>query len=308
MAHLDIVDLAESLLADTHKGSVKVASADLLPNAPAHPVTQALKHAAEALRRAQDDALEIADVQKVAQAMQPGTGAQAPAAGGATTATPPKLPSLQTSNLGVVAGGGGAGESLKVGSEISQELRKLAGSLRHLEDVAAHRKTVKAACVLSAVTGLQHLQNAVQGLETEKVALSLPTILGAVEHGAASRTPEQLGGILERAAGRQARAQDLYRSLPAGDPREALALKRLGDNTALSTMTGGVQDELASAIERQRAMAPAPAPSPVTAADDFVVPVKPRGEIAGAPTAAPPGRKKVASSLPLSYSSSRSPL
>lgn len=96
-----------------------------------------------------------------------------------------------------------------------------------------------------------------------KVAISVQKVLGAAERGAASRTPEQLEGITQRALQRQENARDLYRSLPAGDPREALALKRLENNTALQTHTGAVGDQMAAEAERARAAAPLPASKPL---------------------------------------------
>lgn len=93
-----------------------------------------------------------------------------------------------------------------------------------------------------------------------KTALELGTVLRAAEHGTPSRTPGQLSGLLGRAAQRQESAAARFHSLPSGDPRKALALKRLQDNAGLSTMTGAVQDQLGSAMEKARAAIPAPAP------------------------------------------------
>ena len=121
----DIIALADRLVAEAT--TVKTAAAQSAPETAeqAHPLVMALKQAAAALRD-RPDMLEddLQAVEKVAAALQPVTGAQAPATG--TTAQKPSLlrsivnnvtdaastaaggAVLRPSNLGVVAGTGGA--------------------------------------------------------------------------------------------------------------------------------------------------------------------------------------------------------
>jgi hypothetical protein len=71
----------------------------------------------------------------------------------------PGLPGLKSSNLGVVAGGGGAGETMKeASSDLGRGLRKLAAELREEGAQAARDEQTKAAHVLNAAVGLMHLR------------------------------------------------------------------------------------------------------------------------------------------------------
>lgn len=148
---LNIADLASALVQRASAGMPKVASAE--PARAEHPVVAVLKQAADALRREPDIDVSIASVQKIATAL-PGTTSMGPNAASALNAGKPSVPSLKTTNLGVTAGGGGAGESLKT----SSALRKLAQDLREQDVRAEQEETVKAAHVLNAAVGLRHLQ------------------------------------------------------------------------------------------------------------------------------------------------------
>ena len=143
-----IADIAARLAREAREASQtsKVAS-----TAELHPLAEQLKEAAAKLRTSSDSsAISLDLIQKVAAA-QIGTGAQSPSSGASLGASLPKptLPSLQTTNLGVTAGAGGAPPTLKTASE----LRNLAGEFRR-------RELVRSAHLLKAATALEHLTRA----------------------------------------------------------------------------------------------------------------------------------------------------
>lgn len=149
---MSIADLAEELMAEAPRLGEKTASAAPVAK---HPVAALLKQAARDLRALPDDApVSLAAVQKLAMALQPGTGAQSPGAGaGAASAmSAAKLPSLQTSNLGATAGSGGAPPS-----KIASELRSFAASLREHAATSETENALKVAHVLRAARGLHYL-------------------------------------------------------------------------------------------------------------------------------------------------------
>ena len=154
---MSIVAFAESLIAEATARQQKTAAAPATVAAPSHPVAVLLKEAAAILRTIpDDDEITVADVAKLAAAMQPGTGAQSPGAGaGAGGNMPaPTLPSLRTTNLGVTAGTGGAAPTAKIASEI----RKLATALRESDQALTQENQKKAAHVLNAARGLHYLR------------------------------------------------------------------------------------------------------------------------------------------------------
>ena len=158
---LSISDLASALVERTRASTVtKVASAPAEAAALEHPLSVALKQAAAALREAPAPGVSMDAVMKIAAAPgQPGTGAQSPSAGNGSGASAPGLPGLKASNLGVVAGGGGAGETMKeASSDLGLGLRKLAAQIREQGAQAARDEQIKAAHVLNAAVGLAHLR------------------------------------------------------------------------------------------------------------------------------------------------------
>ncbi len=143
-----IAEIAERYIAEAKAAPVeKTASAVAL-----HPLAAMFKEAAARLRADDKEGptLSVDMLQKVAAA-QIGTGAQNPSSGAAAGAALPKptLPSLQTNNLGVTAGTGGAPPTLKVAAD----LRALAGAFRHREEV-------RSVHLLKAATAVQHLTKA----------------------------------------------------------------------------------------------------------------------------------------------------
>jgi len=227
--HLNIADLAAALVERANSAQTKTASAQAVPRLE-HPLSQALKQAAAALRDAPAVDVSIEAVQKIASALPNLTG-QAPGAASAVNAGKPTLPAFKTTNLGVTGGGGGVGLGVKEGSALGNELRKVAASLREQATEISQDEQVKAAHVLSATVGIEHLRRMlgvkdVLALDAaqlqaamregflerlaqynahfpqEKVAISALKIYDAVEHGAASRTSEQLRAIAERAHAR----------------------------------------------------------------------------------------------------------
>lgn len=146
----NIVELAERLIIEATERP-KVASV-AAPVVEKHPIVAMLKKVAEELRSTPDDESgDLAEAQKLAAALQPGTGAQSPGqSAGLLSATPPSLPALKTSNLGATAGAGGAPAT----SKIASELRSIASELRSSEDVSG----LKIAHVLNAACGLHHLR------------------------------------------------------------------------------------------------------------------------------------------------------
>jgi hypothetical protein len=114
-----------------------------------HPLAASLKEAAAKLRATDEDAeISLDLIQKVAAA-QIGTGAQSPSSGAAAGASlaKPTLPALQTSNLGVTAGAGGAPPTLKVAAD----LRKLASDFRR-------RELVRSSHLLNAAKAVHYLR------------------------------------------------------------------------------------------------------------------------------------------------------
>lgn len=162
MAHpLSISDLASALVERTRAStSTKVAAAPAEAPELVHPLSVALKQAAAALREAPAPGVSMDAVMKIAAAPgQPGTGAQSPSAGNGSGASAPGLPGLKASNLGVVAGGGGAADTLKeASSDLGLGLRKLAAQIREQGAQAARDEQTKAAHVLNAAVGLMHLR------------------------------------------------------------------------------------------------------------------------------------------------------
>lgn len=161
-----ILALADALvehLASTEK--VAATSEPVQPQVPQHPVAAALKLAAAALRAVPDGDVTLADVHerfsKIAVFARPGTGAQAPGAGsGVGSAQPaPSIPTLQTSNLGVTAGAGGAPMTMKAAhTPLGNEIRKVAQHLRDSDATALAENAQRADHVLNAARGLCYLQ------------------------------------------------------------------------------------------------------------------------------------------------------
>lgn len=151
---VNIVELADQLIANA-QASKTASEADAVPVATvSHPVALLLKSAAAALRAQPDEipVTSINEVQKLAMALGGNTGAQSSVSGTGKLSTPPALPGLQTSNMGLTAGAGGSAPVNK----IATELRKLASIVR-TQTPATTTDNTTAAHVLNAACGLQHL-------------------------------------------------------------------------------------------------------------------------------------------------------
>lgn len=145
--------LVEDLIEEAARPREKRASETVLP---LHPVAALLKQAARDLRAIPDTSdVTLESVQKLAMALQPGTGAQSPSAGAGAGSNlgVPKLPSLQPSNLGATAGAGGVGPS-----KVAAELRRFAGELRETGATTDRETQLKTAHVLRAAQALHHLR------------------------------------------------------------------------------------------------------------------------------------------------------
>lgn len=150
---MSIAAYAEDLIAEATRPGEKSASV-AAPST--HPVAALLKQAARDLRTIPDtEPVSLDAVQKLAMALQPGTGAQSPSAGaGAGSSMPaPSLPSLQPSNLGATAGSGGGGPS-----KVAAEIRKFASDLRAQGAAGDLANTLKVAHVLNAARALHHIR------------------------------------------------------------------------------------------------------------------------------------------------------
>ena len=152
---VNIVELADQLIASAQATKTAAAADTVAPVAVVHPVAVLLKQAADALRTAPSAPVgtSIEAVEKLAMALGGNTGAQTAASGAMKGATPPALPGLQTSNMGLTAGTGGSAPVNK----IATELRKIASIVRAQPAEAAADDAEKVAHTLNAACGLQHL-------------------------------------------------------------------------------------------------------------------------------------------------------
>lgn len=152
---VNIVELADQLIASAQATKTAAAADAVAPVAVVHPVAVLLKQAADALRTTPNApaGTSIEAVEKLAMALGGNTGAQTAASGAMKGATPPALPGLQTSNMGLTAGTGGSAPVNK----IAAELRKVASIFRAQPVEAAADDAEKVAHTLNAACGLQHL-------------------------------------------------------------------------------------------------------------------------------------------------------
>lgn len=152
---VNIVELADQLIASAQATKTAAAADTVAPVAVVHPVAVLLKQAADALRTTPNApaGTSIEAVEKLAMALGGNTGAQTAASGAMKGATPPALPGLQTSNMGLTAGTGGSAPVNK----IAAELRKVASIFRAQPVEAAADDAEKVAHTLNAACGLQHL-------------------------------------------------------------------------------------------------------------------------------------------------------
>lgn len=167
-----IADIAAALVvaARTEPAREEKTAAAQSAHEPSLEVTSAIRKLAAALRASPDATVSLEDVKvafdKSATFAQRGTAAQAPNAGGGVgMAQPvPTLPALQTTNLGVTAGAGGAPSTMKAASEsspISSGLRTLAAHLRTEERAFQEKVAQDANSILKAATGLRYLQQGI---------------------------------------------------------------------------------------------------------------------------------------------------
>ncbi len=155
---MNIVELADQLIANaqTAKTASAASGVETAAVAVSHPVALLLKSAAAALRATPDSVTDtsLEAVEKLAMSLSGGgAGGQAPSMGAIKGSTPPALPGLHTSNMGVTAGTGGAAPVNK----IATELRKIAAIVRAQPLEAAAVDAEKIAHTLNAACGLQHL-------------------------------------------------------------------------------------------------------------------------------------------------------
>lgn len=189
MPHLSITDLAAALVERTRAQTKIAAAVEPSPAAPqlgAHPVTSALKLAAEALRSYEPQAPSIDDLHKVAAAPQPSTGAQAPAAGNGTgTAGAPSLPALKPTNAGVMAGGGGMPVQPKVASELGDAVRGLAAGLRAKHAALEAEKMAKAAGLYQNLVAIERMRTPAMPVKIAAFGVPAPSFaeLGAAAKG-----------------------------------------------------------------------------------------------------------------------------
>lgn len=201
MPHLSITDLAAALVERTHAQAKTAAAVDDIkpvsaPVLGAHPITSALKLAAEALRAFTPPAPTLEDLQKVAAGPgQPSTGAQAPAAGNGTgTAGAPSLPALLPTNAGVTAGGGGMPVQPKVASAMGDAVRELAAGLRAKHASIEVEKMGKAASLFCNLVAMERMKLPTAAVKIAAFGVPAPSF---AELGAAAKG---VGPALEDAA------------------------------------------------------------------------------------------------------------